>query len=78
MKVALRCSTFSSLMDAAAFRNLMKPEWLQRLATIVTIVFLIVTCASMNPLENDSCERLTFCADLLNASCEIFATCPGE
>ena len=43
--VALRCSTFSSLMDAAAFKKLMKPEWLQQPATIVTLLFLMVACA---------------------------------
>ena len=39
--VALECSTFSTLMDAAAFEKLGQPDWLVRAPAIVSICILV-------------------------------------
>jgi len=41
--VALECSTFSTLMDAAAFEKLGQPDWLQQPPGVVSICILVAS-----------------------------------
>lgn len=43
MVVALECSTFSTLMDAAAFEKLGQPDWLQQPPGVVSICILVAS-----------------------------------
>ncbi len=39
--VALECSTLSTLMDAAAFKKLGQPDWLEQAAAVASICILV-------------------------------------